>query len=168
MQKNKKNPNFKLQASSFRLQDLGFTLLLAVLITSIILGMSVGLSIFIIRELIVSAIGRESQKAFFASDGGVECVLYWDLKQQAFASTTVTSNINCAGSSITLYPKDDYDAGRPTSFYLNFDNGACAIVNVNKLAYPSTIITSYGRNAGDASCNSNEPRRVERALQVVY
>ncbi len=69
----------------------GFTLLLSVLISSIILGISVGFSTFIIRELTISAIGRESQKAFFAADSGIECALYWDLKQHAFVSGSMFS-----------------------------------------------------------------------------
>jgi hypothetical protein len=138
----------------------GFTLLLAVLITSIILGISVGFSVFVLRELSISAVGRESQRAFFASDSGIECVLYWDLRQFPSAfSTTTTSSINCAGSGYTV--------GGPSgisNFTLNFDNGSCAVVEVDKTAYPTTVITSHGRN----TCNTGDPNRVERALEVTY
>lgn len=138
----------------------GFTLLLSVLITSIILGISVGLPLFVMRELIISAMGRESQKAFFASDGGIECALYWDLKQipSAFSTTTV-SEIDCADLSFTV--------GGPSglsNFTLNFDNGSCAAVTVDKTVYPQTKIDSYGRN----TCIVSDPNRVERALEVIY
>ena len=138
----------------------GFTLFLAILITSIVLGASIGFSIFVLRELRVSAIGRESQKAFFAADSGAECALYWDLKQVPSAfSTTTTSTINCAGS--------DYTVGGPSgisNFTLNFDNGSCTTVKVDKNNYPNTIIYSYGHN----TCDSSDPNRVERALNLIY
>ncbi len=136
----------------------GFTLLLAILITSIILGISVGFSAFIIRELIISAMGRESQKAFFASDSGIECSLYWDLRQNAFA-TSSTSSINCAGSSKTVGGSSGI-----SEFDLNFTNGACSHVKVDKTVYPQTKINSYGRN----TCNLSDPNRVERALEIIY
>jgi hypothetical protein len=136
----------------------GFTLLLAVLITSIILGISVGFTTFVIRELTISAIGRESQKAFFASDSGIECALYWDLKQNAFA-TSSTSSINCTGLYFTV--------GGPSGiseFDLNFTNGSCSHVKVDKSVYPQTKIDSYGHN----TCILSDPNRVERALEIIY
>ncbi len=136
----------------------GFTLLLAVLITSIILGMSVGISVFIIRELLISSIGRESQKAFFAADSGVECALYWDLKQNAFA-TSSTRVISCAGSSPTVG-----GASGISEFDLAFTNGACSRVKVDKTIPSSTTINSAGHNI----CNLSDPNRVERSLQISY
>lgn len=138
----------------------GFTLLLAVLVTSIVLGVSVGFSIFVLRELRISAMGRESQKAFFAADSGAECVLYWDLKKIPSAfSTTTTSIINCAGSNYTVGGSSGI-----SNFTLNFSNGSCASVRVDKTVYLQTRIYSYGRN----TCNLSDPNRVERALDIAY
>ncbi len=136
----------------------GFTLLLAVLITSIILGMSVGISVFIIRELLISSTGRESQKAFFAADSGVECALYWDLKQNAFA-TSSTQVISCAGVSPTVGGVSGI-----SEFDLAFTNGACSHVKVDKTILFSTKIDSAGHNI----CNLSDPNRVERTLRVSY
>ena len=102
--------------------------------------------------------GRESQKAFFASDSGIECSLYWDLKQNAFATST-TSNINCAGSSFTVGGSSGI-----SEFDISFTNGACSHVKVDKTVYPQTKIYSYGRN----TCNLSDPNRVERALEIIY
>ncbi len=142
----------------------GFTLLLAVLITSILLTVSMGFSVFVLRELAISVIGRESQKAVFASDSGIECALYWDfvhsgLSQSAFA-TSSTSVISCAGSNPTV--------GGPSgisNFTLNFDNGACAAVRVDKIAsYPNVMIEAKGYN----TCAPGAANRVERAFRVIY
>ncbi len=156
IQKKEKNKNDS--CSTIHDSGQGFTLLLAVLITSIILGISVGFSTFIIKELIISAMGRESQKAFFASDSGIECALYWDLQQNAFA-TSSTSSINCTGSSFTVGGSSGI-----SEFDLNFTNGACSHVKVDKTVYLQTTITSYGRN----TCDLSDPNRVERALEIIY
>jgi hypothetical protein len=141
----------------------GFTLLLAILITNIILGISIGFPIFVIRELTISAIGRESQKAFFASDSGIECVLFWDFKHQGLAksafATTSTSNISCAGASYTVGGSSGI-----SDFDLNFANSACSHVKVDKTNYPNTKIDSVGHN----TCDLTDPNRVERSLQVSY
>lgn len=58
----------------------GFVLILAVIISSILL--SVGLSMFSValKELILSASGRDSQLSFYAADSAIECALYWDIR----------------------------------------------------------------------------------------
>ncbi|MDP3052142.1 MAG: hypothetical protein Q8N42_01405 [bacterium] len=139
----------------------GFTLLLAILITSIALAISSGLSAFVIRGLSISIIGRESQKAIFAADSGIECVLYWDFNQNKFATTSSPQTISCAGSNYTVG-----GPGGVSIFTLNFNNGACAVVEVNKIieTYPGTRVESRGRS----TCVVGSSNRVERALRVVY
>ncbi len=145
-------------------QNSGFTLLMAVLIASIIMGISFGFSVFVIRELDISILGRESQEAVFASDSGAECVFYWEfahegLAQSAFATTT-SSVISCAGNHYTVG-----GAGVSGPFTLHFDNGACADVTVDKVSsYPLTIVESKGHNV----CAAGSPSRVERAFRITY
>lgn len=142
----------------------GFTLLLAVLVSSIILTISMGFSVFVLRELTISLLGRESQKAVFASDSGVECVLYWDFVHGIYSEsafdTASTHVINCAGGSYTV--------GGPSgisNFTMNLSNGACAQLKVDKITSPpSTIIESRGYN----KCSVGAPNRVERAFRVTY
>jgi len=145
---------------NFTIHKNGFTLLLAVLITSIVLAISFGLSAFVIRELSISIIGRESQKAIFAADSGIECALYWDFSQNKFATSSLQT-ISCAGSNYTVG-----GSGGVSTFTLNFNNGACAVVEVNKnvMPYPGTRIESRGRS----TCVAGSSNRVERALRVVY
>ncbi|MBI3075057.1 MAG: hypothetical protein HYY92_02495 [Parcubacteria group bacterium] len=67
----------------------GYALMLSIVVSSIVL--SIGLSLFNIvqKELILSATGRDSQFAFYSADGGIECALYWDIKQLAFPESGV-------------------------------------------------------------------------------
>ncbi|OGG50405.1 hypothetical protein A3C18_00540 [Candidatus Kaiserbacteria bacterium RIFCSPHIGHO2_02_FULL_54_11b] len=69
----------------------GFTLLLAALVSSVVLA--VGAAIFSIaqKQVTLSALGRDSQFAFYAADTIAECALYWDFRFEYFASTTPTS-----------------------------------------------------------------------------
>jgi len=87
----------------------GFVLPFAVLLSGILL--SIGLAIFSItlKELVLSAAGRESQFAFFAADAGAECALYWDLKHPGFDTSIF----------------DEYQAGTTTSdtvFSIGYDS----------------------------------------------
>ena len=72
----------------------GFTLLLAALVASIVL--SLGAAVFGIaqKQLTLSAIGRDSQFAFYAADTAAECALYWDFRFGYFGSTTPPSVVS--------------------------------------------------------------------------
>lgn len=132
----------------------GFTLLLAVLFVSAFLALSLGLSNLIIGQIQLSGTGRDSQSAFFAADSGAECAVYWDRSSGSF-STSSPSTITCAGESRPV-------GGAPTSsFDLNFSNGSCVSVVVDKSSPSETIITSIGHSP----CNG---RKVERGLEVRY
>ncbi len=142
----------------------GFVLPLAIIIVSMVLVISITVSTLIIGELEFSSFGRDSQKAFFASDAGAECALYWDLKMSAFGTSTLPSlPISCANIA------DQPITPNPTSpgifdFSLSFSNGSCVYVTVDKSAAPATILRSRGRS----SCLSADTRKVERALKVQY
>lgn len=160
--KHKTQRNINVSGSKIQVPCEGFTLLLAVLITSMVLAISFGFSIFVIRELNISIVGRESQKAVFAADSGIECALYWDLAQKKFATTSppCPCTIRCLGQ--------DYTVGGPagiSEFTLNFTNGACAMIKVNKITYyPKTRIESKGHSV----CAAGGPIRTERAFRVTY
>jgi hypothetical protein len=150
MKKIKKNQNSKK----------GFVLLMSLLISSIILAISGGIYLLAREELVLSGYGRESQKAFFASDSGAECAIYWDIKQNAFATSSTSSTIACENQNKTFDPSSGI-----TTFTIDFANGACAVITVDKITYyPNTTVESKGRN----TCVTTNPRRVERALRITY
>ncbi len=150
----------KAKIKNFLRPNNGFTLLLSLLIVSVLLSISLGISEIVLKETVISGFGRDSLKAFFAADSGVECVLYWDIKQNAFATTSTSSTITCAGSTATFNPSSGH-----SSFTVNFSNGAFSQVEVDKITnYPLTAITAYGRSSGTLT----DTRRVERGLKVTY
>ena len=138
----------------------GFTLLFTVLIISIVLSLGLSVSSIVLNQIELSGTGRESQLAFYAADAGGECALYWDVKQNAFATSTA-STINCAGSSFTVG-----GASGRSSFVLNFDNGSCAKVTVDKNP-ENTVIESLGRDrTGSQSDCSGIRRSTERGIRL--
>ncbi|MEX0652400.1 MAG: pilus assembly PilX N-terminal domain-containing protein [Candidatus Paceibacterota bacterium] len=144
-------------------QKRGFTLLVAVLISGVLL--SIGLAIFniTIKELLLSSSGRESQFAFYAADSGIECALYWDQKGSAF-STSTAGAIACNSTSIPEVGGLGYNSAMTFQFEVD---GYCSAVSVTKSeTHPRTKIESKGYNT---TCdNTVNPRRIERAIRVTY
>src|SRR3989344_842848 len=59
----------------------GSVLYTTVLLVSVVLAISIGVSTIAEKEAIFSSFGRDSQKAFFAADSGLECAMYHDFKR---------------------------------------------------------------------------------------
>ncbi|HEU5114394.1 MAG TPA: hypothetical protein VFT82_01350 [Candidatus Paceibacterota bacterium] len=170
----------------------GFAMLFAVLVASVLLA--VGLSIFnlTVKELTLSASGRESQFAFYAADTGAECALYWDFKgTDIFATSTDNrnpspSNPDCVDTisqpaqtiSITNYVTyTGYPIARTansavTQFTLNIPSvnpQDCAIVTVIKDSSSGLTKTTIDARGYNTACTDTaNPNRVERALKVTY
>lgn len=142
----------------------GFTLLFSLLILTIILSASLGIYNIVVRQFKISQISRESSRAFTASDAGIECALYWDIKKKEFDKPNY--DINCFGSPIS-----GSMVASTTTFYLGFSNGSCAQIDVDKDAPPNTKLISYGYNIGNAGSNcavTSGKLQVERVLQASY
>ncbi|MCB9805847.1 hypothetical protein H6775_01665 [Candidatus Nomurabacteria bacterium] len=73
-----KNLNFKIK-KLFKKQNKGFTLLFAVLVSVLVLAVGASIISIALKQVILSGAGRDSQFAFYASNTGLECALYWDL-----------------------------------------------------------------------------------------
>ena len=163
--------------ASFHNRKNGFTLLLAVLISTLLLSIGLAILDLAIKELNLSSAGRESQFALYAADTGTECALYWDLQQRAFATTTPRA-IFCAGNQVV-----DPNTGSPTTvggpgsitsptggqsvFGINLaPQPYCAIVTLTKTFLPQQITTLESR--GYNTCDTGNKRRVERGIRVSY
>ncbi|MDB5266609.1 MAG: seg [Parcubacteria group bacterium] len=156
-----------------RHNDRGITLLIAIIITGTLLLVALGIANISRKESILTSSARSSQLAFYAADTGVECALFWDVKNptgySAFATTTTTT-ISCNQTPQNLTnPNPAVVGGNPSgvsTFGLTFlPNPYCTTVVVTKdPSTGATIIDSHGYN----TCDTNDPRRVERAVKVTY
>ena len=153
----------------------GFTLLLAVLISSILIALGGALFDIVSKEILLSSAGKESQFAFYAADTGVECALYWDSKGMFSSSTPPTSGnpITCGGMAVTdfQYTPDTSGDGYTYSATFSFEydglpTNPCTTVQVVRTYEPAlqTTINSYGHN----TCVLSSPTRLERAIRVMY
>lgn len=148
----------------------GFTLLVAIITTSLLLLVSFVVVNVALKQLALSYSNEESQYAFYNADSGTECALYWDLKNtgstapaSAFATSTpggASNTITCNNHSVLV----GGSAGDPTStFTIDFPKG-CVIVQVTKADDGSTSIISKGYN----TCVLGALRRFERGITLTY
>lgn len=158
----------------------GFTLLLAVLISGILLALGLALFNIASKELVLASAGRDSQFAFYAADAGIECALYANSKQDAFASTSPITEITCASGTLppggqgggvvplTRIPGSGPDPTDTITFSFSLGGNqvdSCADVTVTRQYEPTrTTIRSRGYN----TCVTTNPRRLERAIRSSF
>ena len=158
----------------------GFTLLISIIVTGILLLISFVIANLALKQLVIVYSGSESQKAFYAADSGMECAMYWDIKNptnptiSAFATSTagsITCNSQTVSTGSQTVPTNPSQSSRvggggsanPTSiFYITYTDG-CAIVTVTKETDGDTMINSRGYNTCGASL-----RRFERGITITY
>ncbi len=147
----------------------GFTLLIAVLISSVLLALGYAIYNIVAKNVVLSSSGRESQFAFYAADTGIECVLHWDAKHDAFSSSSPLTQISCGSASSTLTRVlDPVLQTYTTTFSFSVDGpitNPCVDATVVKQENPTrTTVESLGYN----TCVTTNPRRIERAIRVNY
>ncbi len=155
--------NIKSQ-SNRKISNSGFTLFIALIVSSLLLAIGLSLGTIILKQLVFSNTGKESQLAFYAADSGAECALYWDRKDStgyttfdgAFATSSEFKDILCGtggpqtpstaqvGSFDKSISADLLQA--TTTFYVDYsdpdneNHKACAKVTVFKWTDTSTPI----------------------------
>jgi len=124
----------------------GFTIFLAMLVSS--LSLAIGLAIYdlVSRELVLSQTTNQSQYAIFAADAGAECALYWDNKCTPGANAScVCTQTDGSGTCVggTAFPTSTASTNPNSGLVCgNYD-----ITNNTVLSYPWQVV----KNAGDAT-----------------
>ena len=161
----------------------GVALLFVILLTSVLLLVSLGIANIAYKEQTFSLEARDSNKAFFAADTGIECALLFD-KQEMFSDTALSSTGSCFGHDDIFVSS----SGTGTRTFFDFvvpQGRQCALVKVDT-EYPRptptdpdatvTQIASYGYNINNfdgstLSCVSTltpASRVVTRVLTVQF
>ena len=98
----------------------GVILLIAVTVSSLVLAIGLGILNITNKEIILSSFSKESGKAFYAADTGMECALFWDisyakggLSESPFATSTSlslseTNDLFCAGQKFNNHVDPDF------------------------------------------------------------
>lgn len=160
----------------------GFFMLYAILFSSIMLIIGMGIIDVVLRQVAFSGVGKESSRAFYAADAGMECALYGDIVKDAFATGTI-NHLVCNGNDVTVQGKDGplptaYDI---PEFSFNFwidkadpADRSCAYVTLVRTFdgngdVSTTTVSSLGYNS---ECpNVGNPTRyplVERGVRGSY
>ena len=171
--------------------------MLAALVSSIVLA--VGAAIFGIaqKQLLLSAIGRDSQFAFYAADTAAECALYWDFRFGYFGTTTPVGipDPTCDGQALAPFTVTPTQS-QPYSFPYRVTSGQfdlfsdvavsgnlCAEVSVTKCRGTfdadgecqaggatdpiRTVIHADGYSTNCASVLTND-RALQRSVELHY
>ncbi|MDO8424022.1 MAG: pilus assembly PilX N-terminal domain-containing protein [bacterium] len=151
------------------MKNQGFTLFLTLIVTGTLLLISTAIVTLSVKQSSISISGRDSQNAFYAADTGMECALYWDVKNPSGVSafsTSTASTIFCNKDANN--PSNEWAVGGSYTSVINRINFLpdpyCAIVTVTKGVAGGTEIESLGYN----NCSSENARRVERAVRANY
>lgn len=91
----------------------GFTLFIALIVSSLLLAIGFSLSTIILKQLVFANSGKESQLAFYAADSGAECALYWDRKN--IDGYTDFDGAFTASSTVTTFDDIFCGTGGPTT-----------------------------------------------------
>jgi hypothetical protein len=154
------------QVKSRLKKNAGYTMLFAVLVSTVLLSIGIFILNVSKKEVLLSAIGRESAIAFYAADGGVECAHYWNVQANSplgFDSVGVqgTASISCGGTAPVVTPISStlspsllrseirMDINVPPGNSLSIYPGFCAKVSVIKdyiytAAGPVTVTNPSG------------------------
>lgn len=158
-------------------QDKGFIILLAVVLTSVILAITVGISSIAYREIVLSRTATDAQASFSSADSGAECALLNDVKVIPSLFSVLSPTISCQSTDIDVEYSSDA-IGDYAGFSFSSPSG-CSNVRVYKnllidvgdeLDVSFTQVDSRGYNVACAVVE-DEPeslRITERLIQVRY
>lgn len=154
----------------------GVALLFVILLTSVLLLVAIGITSIAFKEAAFSSQAKDSDRAFFAADTGIECALYLDAQGQF--DGTATSAPSCNSYMPTLV---DITGAGSYVFAVPLDT-QCVEIAVNKNytaadgSGPYTQLSAIGYNvpanpdALPMACvtTTPNPRVVTRALRTRY
>lgn len=145
----------------------GFTLLTAVVLSSVILTVALALLDVTYKQVLLTSIARQSQHAFYAADSVLECILFYDQHYDAFNTNyDGITQVSCNG--VTTPFTSSGSSPKTTNMTITCGTvgtvqAEVAISKNNDEAPVSRIYVS-----GYSSCNPNDPRRVERGVKMLY
>jgi len=146
----------------------GFAIMFAILASTVLLSISISILNLTLRQVIFSSFGRESQIALYAADAGLECALYWEIKNAAFSITDPLA-IDCGGGTLPINGVGTVGSPRYNDDILLGANSSlpCVSIKAQKETIGGDIVSkiwSYGHN----TCDYTNRTRVERGLLVTF
>jgi hypothetical protein len=149
----------------------GYAILFTIVIVSAISIITAGLTNTAYKQLILSSLAKDSQAAFYQSDTATDCALYADrILGNAIPPNIITSGSSswpCGGSDLIVTPQGNGGYKIRPSDEDSID--PCFRIDVTKdnTSEPNVIKTKISAR-GYNICNINNPRTVEREIEVNY
>ena len=157
----------------------GITLLVAVILSSVVLSVALSLLDVAYKQQLLASTAKQSQYAFYAADSAMECALYYDQKQNAFdyTSPSAGNTIRCGNMAILNYASPTIVTGVGGNLKKYTFNISCTGSDVRGSV---TVLKSDGSGlcnntnhtciytSGYSTCDTTDPRRIERGLKVLY
>lgn len=147
----------KHQAQKKVSSERGVVLLVAVLISSVVLVVGMGIYQRTYKELYFSSFWKQTQAAATAADSGVECALYW-------AFHTTGGMATCFGNNLTWPPGYTTESGGND---MGTYSGCVKVTITWDGAATTTTARGYNDTCTVVDAGTN-PRTVERGLKVGY
>lgn len=148
----------------------GYALYLSIILTSLLLIVAYSAANLTFKQLSLVTSSADSHLAFYNADTGLECAMYWDLKNpnavppgsaSAFDPSAPSATVTCNNTSSAVSTTMN-GATSTSTFQINFSTG-CATVSVAKdTSNGLTAIQSRGYNR----CSGGS--RLERGVRIVY
>jgi hypothetical protein len=145
----------------------GIALLFAMLVAALALSLGLAIMNIAYKELELSSIASQSQRAFFAADTGWECAMYHDFNDNAVFDRSQPEDVDvirCAGEDRELQHtelSDDRDRWR---FKIDSNDICSAVTVIKEGDVPAeTSIEADGFN----TCQSAR-QQVQRTILVNY
>jgi Tfp pilus assembly protein PilE len=148
----------------------GFTLLIALVLTAVVLAIGLALLEITYKQEILASAAKQSQTAFYNADSALECALYYDQQRDFFDANPfndVQGSVQCNGQAVSFTTLRSGSSPKATVFTVPCEaGGTSAQVTVYKNApgTPKNLIFSTGYN----TCDTANLRRLERGLKVTY
>ena len=155
----------------------GFTLLIALILTTVILSVGLALLDISFKQVTLAAASRQSQYAFYNADSGLECALYYDsLDTFDYANLGTSGSISCEGQSFNYSdPSVSPGVTRTITFTVPcagdpndppVGSDGSAFVTITKAVSPQVKTHFYAN--GYNTCVAASPQRVERGEEATY
>lgn len=145
-------------------KEKGYALLFTLVIVMAISLITAGLSSTITKQLNLSLLTKYSQVAFSQADIASECGLYIEVKNnvtQEYINGGPT--FNCGGASLIFKQLSSSNSYTLIKDSWSDYNTPCFSINVKKELGATTIKAN-----GYSICNTDNPKSVERTIQVKY
>ncbi|HEY4483952.1 MAG TPA: hypothetical protein VI752_02100 [Candidatus Paceibacterota bacterium] len=169
----------------FNNNNSGFVILYAVIVASVVSLSGILLANIIVKQIILSSIGRESQFAYYAANVADECIKnavknnqfgYYiedEFGEYVFIDGPESPYFLCEATIDNISDLSYPDAGKKIKIDLEIENNRC--IKSEVVLKPPRLVNNVPVDSGNFNiakgyniCDENHPRRIEKVIYRDY